>query len=611
MTDSTIGRRQLVKAIGVAGATGLAGCGGEDGGGGDGGTGDGSDGGGSGGQSDGDLGERVPAVIFNYWSDEGPLTDFFEDAVSIIQQDIQELGVSLETNPTTLSSGIGGEVEDGRDWHFSFGGYALRPARLDPGELTQRYHIMAAGENSSWNPSNYADCEYSQLASEQRRLGNEEERRATVTEAHSILSEDVGIIPVVVRMQYGAMRTDVIDVNGIGEMGIMETGIVPLLKSSPAGDADALRTNVPAIWLESTIFPKTTDASTIYAFSNTVYSPLMMYDENFELEQVLASSFESANNGQQFTVELRDASFHNGEPITAEDVKWTFEFLAEQARNGTYTWPTDPGYESIEVIDDSTVQFNMENPSPTMDKVIIPSWGILPKDAWQEAGAEENPTDFEDPWVGSGPYRITDFEQGRLMGMEPFEDHPKFDPEGDLVFQVFNSSQAAYRAFTNNEINVLMTTTPSLANQVRQNMGDSARVITTQGFTPYFIHPQTPFGPSKFREFRMAFSQIIDRQNINQTALYGDSEPMVYADMITSTHPWYPGDDNLTQIAASPSTNPDRGRQILEDAGWGWDGNGRLHYPPDADLSPRWPQGSEPAEHPDRFPCVSELENPF
>ncbi|GAB3310530.1 hypothetical protein GCM10027355_00340 [Haloplanus salinarum] len=600
----------MLQALGVASGMTLAGCGGSGGDGGDGGDGGGG-GSGDGGGGSADLGERVPSIIFNYWSDEGPLTNFFEDATSIIQNDIQDLGVELELNPTSLSAGINGESQDTREWHFSYGGYELRPARLDPRELTLKYHIHAAGQNSNWNPSNYANCEYSEYANQHLTAGSREERQELVNQAHSILSEDVGIIPTVVRMQYGAMRTDTIDVAGVGEMGLMETGIIPLIKSSPTGDNDSLVTNVPAIWLDTTIYQQATGASPIYGFSNTVYSPLLMYNENFELVTCLAESYEVSDDGQQLTFTLRDATFHNGDQITAEDVKWTFEFLAEQARSGAYPWATDPGYESIEVVDDSTVRFNMEGPTPTMETVLIPSWGILSKDAWQEAGAEENPTDFDDPWVGSGPYQITSFEQGQLMGMEPFSDHPKFDPEGDLVFQVFDSSQSAYRAFTNNELNVLLTTTPSLADRIKSDMGDSARVITTQGFTPYFISPQCQFGPSKFREFRMAFSQMIDRDNINQTSLYGDSEATMYADPFTSSHPWYPGDDNLTRIAESPSANVEAARQLLEDEGWGWDGDGNLHYPPDADLEPQWPQGSQPADDADQFPCVSELENPF
>jgi peptide/nickel transport system substrate-binding protein len=45
-------------------------------------------------------------------------------------------------------------------------------------------------------------------------------------------------------------------------------------------------------------------------------------------------------------------------------------------------------------------------------------------------------------------------------------------------------------------------------------------------------------------------------------------------------------------------------RQVLSEAGWGWDDNGNLHYPPDADLSPKWPKGSIPPVG--DIPCLNE-----
>jgi peptide/nickel transport system substrate-binding protein len=58
---------------------------------------------------------------------------------------------------------------------------------------------------------------------------------------------------------------------------------------------------------------------------------------------------------------------------------------------------------------------------------------------------------------------------------------------------------------------------------------------------------------------------------------------------------------------APPEGNPDAAQQALIDAGWGWDDQGRLHYPADKDTSPRWPEGETP--DPAEFPCVSEDNN--
>jgi peptide/nickel transport system substrate-binding protein len=71
----------------------------------------------------------------------------------------------------------------------------------------------------------------------------------------------------------------------------------------------------------------------------------------------------------------------------------------------------------------------------------------------------------------------------------------------------------------------------------------------------------------------------------------------------TSAHPWYP-EDEVYQATDDPTGDVEQAKQILRDAGWGWDDDGNLRYPADADLSPRWPKGEYPNED-NGFPCVT------
>lgn len=607
MGDShTVDRRRLLQSIGVATATGLAGCNRSTGGGDITDKEDNEDLGDSGDNQD--LGERVPPIEFNWWSDDGANTQIFEDSVAIIEPSAEELGLRINPSPASLTNTLDSQSNDQRTHHLSWGGYSLRPARLDPDELTRAYHIMDAGANGAWNPSQFANCEFSKLADQQRNAGSQEKRQQLVNDAHSILSEEVGIIPVYIRNNYSAVNTNQIEPGPTGAMGILETGIVPLLTGSTKSGTDAIRSSLPPNILETTKHVTITGASQIYFYSNTIYSPLIGFNENFELEGVLAEGMpDVSDDGLSYEFTLRDTTFHNGRTITAEDVKWTFELLAEGSRQGAYPFATDPGYESIEAVDEKTVRFNLQDTTPTFLTVTIPAWGVLPKDEWVEAGVEDDLAGFDDPRIGSGPYKVDSYSRGTSITFSPHDGHPRYNPDSNLVFQGFQGPQAAYRAFQQGEINVLMTTLPSFANEIREQM-DNARVVLTEGFTPIYIHPQTNFGPTKFREFRMAFSHIIDRQRIVQEVLFGDTEPQLYASSFTKHHPWWPGEDNLTNIAGTASADVDDALSLLEENGWGQDSNGNLRYPADADLSPLWPKGSEPAEHPDKFPCVSDFE---
>lgn len=89
-------------------------------------------------------------------------------------------------------------------------------------------------------------------------------------------------------------------------------------------------------------------------------------------------------------------------------------------------------------------------------------------------------------------------------------------------------------------------------------------------------------------------------------AVRGEAEPDTYSSFWAKGHPWRAPDDMLHQFTDQPSGDPDAAKQVLRDAGWAWDDNGNLHYPPDADLEPLWSQGEAPTA--EDFPCLEDMQ---
>jgi peptide/nickel transport system substrate-binding protein len=112
----------------------------------------------------------------------------------------------------------------------------------------------------------------------------------------------------------------------------------------------------------------------------------------------------------------------------------------------------------------------------------------------------------------------------------------------------------------------------------------------------------------KHREFRQAFSAALNRQQLNQLMYRGNSTIQYagtqYVQNSNGRHPWRPPEDRLAKFTENPQGDVEAARQMLSEAGWGWDDDGNLHYPPDADLEPVWPAGEAPS--PDKFPCIDE-----
>jgi peptide/nickel transport system substrate-binding protein len=420
-------------------------------------------------------------------------------------------------------------------------------------------------------------------------------------DAHSTWMSEVGYIPMYPDPKFGAYWEDAIDAGGVGDQGLLEINSNFKIKSSSKdGDTMVFATS-PAI-VQTGTFPTSSSTSSLAVWNNIFLSPLLGYDENQELVPVLAEDFTVEDGATTFRFNLRDGTAHNGEPITAEDVKWSAEFFQEN-RDFFPKGARSP-YESIDVIDEKTVEFNTTEPFRPLLGRTIPRWGVLPK-AMQEFVDDPSSWSGSPPeWVGTGPYQITNFSSGSSIQFEPHDGHPKFEPQSSLLMNSFGSVQGAVRAFENREIDAF-TNAPSGALEDLEAL-DGAKVIRTDGLMEAGLAPQMSFGPTMFREFRMAVSQAIDRDLVVQSAIDGRSTPNVKASIWSENHPWMNADD-LPPIADSTSANPDAARSVLEENGWTFDDDGRLHYPEDIDLTPRWPEGSEPAENYDKFPCLEEL----
>lgn len=596
-----VDRRRLLQIIGVASAAGLSGY--SDGGQEDGtvtsqettteqetDTGDGSE-----------LGERVPTLTFQYWSDQGPPTVLFEETIAQLQSVADELGIQIETLPMTTAEGISSVADDSRDFHIAVNSHGPSAGRLDPNDLLTSYSIDYAGANDRYNMSNYASCEFSEPARRQANIGNREERREVVNEAMSVFSRDMPFVPTIERPTTAAINTDEVDAIETGAAGLSDTHWTALLQSdvSTADGIDTVIVNLPSQHLRSSFYPTVPDDVGFLVFKDLTHSPLLTYDSDYELMPLLAEDWETSEDGTSTTFNLRDATFHNGEPVTPEDVKWTYEFLSEQFHAGNYINADLPEDLTVDVLDDSTVSFNTESPAPTLLTASLPIYGVLPRTPYVEAGIEDNPTDFEDPMIGAGPYQITSYNNQQNMALEPYDDHPVYSPETQLLLQLYETTAGVTRAFENGEINVAVALNPEAGRQIRDSMGDSAQIITGVAHLPYGIMPQTSFAPGNMLAFRQALSHMIDRQNLNQTYAFGESQIVTHATFNSQEHPWY-NEDVLTEIAGE-TANLDQARQILEDAGWGWDDDGNLHYPPDAEME-AWPEGETPS--PEEFPCL-------
>jgi len=142
-------------------------------------------------------------------------------------------------------------------------------------------------------------------------------------------------------------------------------------------------------------------------------------DEAFTEYGLLAESVEVPEDRSAVTFHLRpQAKWHDGQPVTAEDVKWTFEILITKGDPSFRYYYADVA--KVEVLSERTVKFTFSTNENRELPLILGQLTILPKHYW--VGRDFTKTTLEPP-LGSGPYKIADFETGRSISYQRVENY--------------------------------------------------------------------------------------------------------------------------------------------------------------------------------------------
>ncbi len=142
-------------------------------------------------------------------------------------------------------------------------------------------------------------------------------------------------------------------------------------------------------------------------------------DEAFTEYGLVAESIEVPDDRSWIIFNLRpEARWHDGKPITADDVVWSFETLTTKGREFFRNYYRS--VKSVKKLNQRKVKFTFSDSENRELPLIIGQLPVLPKHYWETRDFEK--TTLEPP-LGSGPYRIKDFEPGRYIVMERVEDY--------------------------------------------------------------------------------------------------------------------------------------------------------------------------------------------
>ncbi len=150
-----------------------------------------------------------------------------------------------------------------------------------------------------------------------------------------------------------------------------------------------------------------------------VYISLMRRDDNHEIDYSLADHYDVTEDGKEYTFHIRsDATFANGDKITAEDVKFSYDGCRTSVTRSPYL----TSIVDIEVVDEETVKFKLDYADPLfLGRTAAPgTCSVISKKKYEELG-DQYGTSPENT-LSSGPYVITDWEYNVSISFEQRED---------------------------------------------------------------------------------------------------------------------------------------------------------------------------------------------
>lgn len=232
----------------------------------------------------------------------------------------------------------------------------------------------------------------------------------------------------------------------------------------------------------------------------------------------LAEAWSASEDGLSYEFVLRrGAKFHNGEPVTTEDVRFSFE----RYRGASHELMHDL-VAAIETPDPQRVRFKLKKPWPDFLSFYSSATGagwIVPKRYVEQVGEEG----FKKAPIGAGPYRFVSFDPGVELVLEAFDGYWRKTPNVKrLVMKVIPDEATRLAALKRGEIDIAYSIRAELAEELQRTPGLSLKPVVAQAPNwIYFPDQWDPKSPWHDLRVRQAANLALDRDGMNEALFLG------------------------------------------------------------------------------------------
>jgi peptide/nickel transport system substrate-binding protein len=350
---------------------------------------------------------------------------------------------------------------------------------------------------------------------------------------------------------------------------LMLAAVAPPVAAAPEGTLTwGLHVTLAAKWLD----PGDTEAfinpfMVLYAVHDALVKPMPAGDNT----PSLAESWTVSRDGLTYDFLLRKGvKFHNGDPVTAEDVKFSFDRY-----RGAAAKLLKDRVREVHVVDAGRIRFVLKEAWPDFmtfygTSATGAAW-VVPKRYIEKVGDDG----FLKAPVGAGPYRVVSFNPGIDLVLEAYDGYWRKTPSVKrLVFRSMPDETTRAAALKAGDVDIVYLLSGPTAEEIKRTPGFKLVAARPPG-VPYLDLPEQwdPKSPWHDRRVRLAASLALDRNALNQAETLGLSRP---------TGGLIPRVLEFAKVFEPPPHDPAQARKLLAEAGYpgGFDAGDLTPFPP-------------------------------
>ncbi|RLT45247.1 MAG: ABC transporter substrate-binding protein [Chloroflexi bacterium] len=324
-----------------------------------------------------------------------------------------------------------------------------------------------------------------------------------------------------------------------------------------------------------TLNPGTAVLTEAYTMFALVYDSMYTYNLDGTYSLSLAESVDRSADGLSYTYKIRSGiKFHDGQPLTARDVAFTYNLNKAHAEY-PYMNPYTAYMESITAPDDTTVLIRLNAAIPNIESQLVFQY-VLPAHVWQAHADGAAAVEFEnETLIGSGPFKLLEYKQGEFVRLGANKQHFSRPPKVDeVIFQTFSNPDALVQAISTGQVDMIT----ELPNTAAEKLGQTqnVKVASAAPFAPavsdiIFNQATSESCPSEAacngnvalqdRQVRLALAHATNKQQLIDVVLLGKGTPGLTL-IPNGLGMWF--NDSLKDYEYDPA----KANKILDDAGY-------------------------------------------